>query len=261
MNIIYYTNCQGDKINKFFKLNSDDYNNKINNITILYNWYYKDDLPILKLNECDIFIYNPVKECHGIYNTYNNNGIIKYLKKNCIKICIPSLYIDGIWPIYEEGGYYVGGEYILNLKIKKDYTLNEIIELYKNGLIDFNLKDRYNNCISYLKSKEEICDIKISDFIENNIFNKELFYTQNHPSNILIKEMCYRINNILLYKFNNIIHEIVNDSNIYFMSSYSIVNYNNSIINNDYYLNIIELIYNGSVNIKEKYKKYIDNMD
>jgi len=51
--------------------------------------------------------------------------------------------------------------------------------------LNFDLKRRFNYCIDFMRQKEEVCDIKASDFIEKNIGKKRLFDTQNHPTEIL----------------------------------------------------------------------------
>jgi hypothetical protein len=260
MNIIFYTNCQGDCINNFFKLNSLEYNSY--NVTILYNWYYKNELPIDLLKICDIFIYQPVDIKHGIYNSYNNNGILQYLNDKCIKISFPSLYLDGLWPIYEEGGKYIGGEYIDN--IKNIHTINEIIKLYEENKIDFKLENRIMKSINYMKLKESITTIKIADYIHENYKNIKLFNTQNHPTNVLIKKISLEINNYLNLKLNENIIDINTDNDtMWYYSSYSknILNYKIN-INDDYYKNLINKIYTGEYKSKIKYENmYIENCD
>ena len=58
--------------------------------------------------------------------------------------------------------------------------IDEIINLYDNGLIDFYFEERMNVCMELLKEKDEICDIKVSDFILEHYKDKRLFVTQNH---------------------------------------------------------------------------------
>ena len=44
-----------------------------------------------------------------------------------------------------------------------------------------------------LRSREEKCDIKISDFILNGYKESQLFWTFNHPSNVVLNAMAERI--------------------------------------------------------------------
>ena len=57
--------------------------------------------------------------------------------------------------------------------------LSNILQLI-NGLIDFYFEERMNVCMELLKEKDEICDIKVSDFILEHYKDKRLFVTQNH---------------------------------------------------------------------------------
>lgn len=57
-----------------------------------------------------------------------------------------------------------------------------------------------------LKEREKNCDIKISDYIEENYRWKQLFYDPNHPTNDVIKEKAIRVLDILNIKSNDKIY-------------------------------------------------------
>jgi hypothetical protein len=77
-NIVIYSNCQGLMI-KFFL-------DKIfikSNISFLENYSminHNTPIPTLILNNCDIFIYQPIDDKYKIYST-NEKNLFKYLKK------------------------------------------------------------------------------------------------------------------------------------------------------------------------------------
>jgi hypothetical protein len=186
MLILFYTTCQGEFI----------YNNWLKKMEFFKNYDYKHFPNFLnkdyiyhtnEIRECDIFIYQPTEK----YTTGENN-ILLLLKPTCIKICIPYMYIE-LWPIFEEDGKYVGGEIIQ--KYKDDgYDLNSILEKYDNGNLFFDLENRFEKSIKYLKSKEEkYCDIKVSDFICINYKKYRLFNTQNHITGIIGAYIAYKI--------------------------------------------------------------------
>jgi hypothetical protein len=85
----------------------------------------------------------------------------------------------------EVPGYYV----IFNLKLNKNMNNIDIMTLFDNNLLDFNFEERWTFSLNILKDSEKITDIKISDFIENNYKNIELFYTNNHPTNYIFLEI------------------------------------------------------------------------
>jgi len=190
--LLLYTTCQGEFI----------YNNWLKEHPFFSEYKYmhfpnyinKDQIFNLKeIYDCDIFIYQPTEK----YTTGDRN-ILSLLKPSCIKICIPYMYIE-LWPFYEEDGYYVGGEIIQNYK-NQGYELNDILNLYDNGKLFFDLQNRFNNSIQYLKSKEtKYCNIFASDFIIKYYKKYRLFNTQNHITGVL---GCYLANEIC--KFLNI---------------------------------------------------------
>lgn len=192
-NIVIYSNCQGKGISYFLKKVIPE-----SKITIIENYdIIKNNKEINKdiLQKADIFIYQPISENHNKYSTSINikNNILNHLKPECKKIAFPYIYNDSLWIIIPPaiidnyiGNYNESNKYINTLPIEKlkseGKTIDEIIELYKNNAIDFNYKERFDNSIKILKEKEQLCDVIVSDYIEENIKNEKLFFTQNHPT-------------------------------------------------------------------------------
>jgi hypothetical protein len=218
MNIIIYSNCQGTSLKNYLEKKI------IGNYHFIENFKYFNNinlLPIEILNIADIFIFQFTNESHGICSTDPNSkdNIFNYLKKDCIKIGIPSIFNSSFWPVIPGFGSCRDGHEIIK-DLKNKYSLNEIFNLYDNKLIDFKLKERFNNCQKhtfeiekYYLKKTNLDIIKITEFIENNYRNNKLFITHCHPSSY-----------IFLYISNKII-ELIN-------------NYNNEKIT--YYDNIFE---------------------
>lgn len=63
--------------------------------------------------------------------------------------------------------------------------------------------------IEKLRKREEKCDIKISDYIENNYREKQLFYDPNHPTNKVIYEKGRQIMSVL--DLNIVKNKLVDD--------------------------------------------------
>ena len=227
---IIYGNCQGRQL-EYILNQSNLFTQKY--ITYYYPNYElinsKIDLDINFINllkNCKLFIYQPVKKKHGIYSTSKNidNNIYSYLSINCIKISF--IYINNIAIdtfLYETFDSnmnnidikllynieeiktintkfyifynYFGFKNIFNLKLNINMNNIDIISLFDNNLLDFNFEERWDFSFNILKDNEKITDIKISDFIENNYKNIELFYTNNHPTNYIFLEIANQIFN------------------------------------------------------------------
>jgi hypothetical protein len=254
MNVIIYTNCQGafiydNFLSKIIKPKSYNY--------LICYIYSKDnlDLPIDILSECDLFIYQIVDSKNGIYNTENNEGILKYLPEKCKKISFPSIYAN-IFPIYREGDKFVGAESIIELK-NSGLSLDEVLKKYKNLDINFNLKKRFESSLNGMRIRERICDITLTDFIEENIRKYKLFETQNHINGLIGAHLSNKILEEMNINHTFDIHEY---SNICLPGNYGYSDYMNKelgIFYNDHkidYTDVIINIYNGI--FQPKIKEY-----
>jgi len=208
-NIIYYTNCQYRGLHYFLQKSIKNIKyTHLENYTLIKN---KQTIPIDIMKQADIFIYQPIDKKYGIYSTDTiiENNIMSYLPLNCKKISVPYIFHSSLWvfalPAYGDivgGRYsdfeYIGRESIINLKAN-GYSLAEVLQLYSNGEIDFEYQNRFNKSIEILKKKEEICDIKVSEFIEKNIRKHKLFYSCRHPTTCVFIHCVNQVLSILEY--------------------------------------------------------------
>ena len=88
-----------------------------------------------------------------------------------------------------------------------DYHSSIIIHSWKEGLSQEQAQANYQSetiweelyldaasqSLQELRSREQILDIKISDYIEKEQSNQQLFFTFNHPSKHLLEQLAYRI--------------------------------------------------------------------
>lgn len=82
-----------------------------------------------------------------------------------------------LWPVVDSFG-----EHGVLAMLKSGARCNDIIEAFKNGSFNPMFGVRMNEQIARLKSLETSCDIKVSDFVERNVKNTKLWFTENHPS-------------------------------------------------------------------------------
>ena len=132
---------------------------------------------------------------------------------------------------------------------RENKTLDEVIKLFIDNKINFNYNFRNNNTLNVLQENEKKCDIKISNFLQENK-NRRLFLVENHPiSDVFI----YVVNKILLilkydeiyFNCENILDNSTNLSGFIPLSSSEINNYNYSLkydINDEYFVKIIKNI-------------------
>ena len=217
-NILFCTNCQGHAISKY--LLTCPIFEKNYNVDNIENWILLKDQDkskyLDKLKICDIFIYQPLKKKHGELSTETENGLKTYLKPDCKLISFPYIYNSALWPFYHHvsdgeefypglSGFRIHNESIL-LGLVENFNLQQIINLYDNDNINFNYLNNYNYTIDYLKKNEENVNIKVSNFIEENIKKKRLFFTKDHPTSFILIYCANKILEILNINY------IINDS-------------------------------------------------
>jgi len=167
MKIVFYTNCQYRGIHLFLKKSLDYTFVHIENYSLIRN---KKDIPFDILKSADIFIYQPIDKKHGVYSTDQiiENNIMSYLQQSCTKISFPYIYNSSLWILlppaiidgyigdYPDINKYVNREPIEKLK-NNQHSLSEVLEIYKNGDLDFEYEVRFNKSIAILRKKESIC--------------------------------------------------------------------------------------------------------
>jgi hypothetical protein len=128
---------------------------------------------IENFKKTDLLIYQPLPEKHYPYST---DHLLEYLPKDCVKISFPYIFNDAIWGFPVDGNYKdaVDGDFVLSNQY--DDSLN-----------------RFHYNLNITKEKEENTVLKISNFINENFRDMELFYTQNHLNPVVVKELCRQV--------------------------------------------------------------------
>ncbi|MEB0191013.1 MULTISPECIES: WcbI family polysaccharide biosynthesis putative acetyltransferase [Pseudomonas] len=146
---------------------------------------------------------------HLISNNYNNfpigtGQLVDTIKAGAKIIVVPNAHYIGYFPsfIYIKDSKGRGvtprvpeyshfpsdyhDAFCIAAKIK-GYSLEKLFEFYENykGAADW-LEGYIDESLLNLREREQDCDIKISDFIEDNYKNRQLFWTFNHPTNELL---------------------------------------------------------------------------
>ena len=170
MTVILYANCQGGiGLLPFFR-------SIWPNVKFYHNYAENEIPPDEELHECELFVYQ-----HSKFSV----DIVKKLKPECTIVSFPYLYDDGTFSVHNG----TGGFAIIDKLLEEG---KDVLKMFDEGTIDFDLDNRRQISIEILKRKEETCTIKISDYIEKNR-NVPLFFTHNHPTMFLVLELINRI--------------------------------------------------------------------
>lgn len=155
--------------------------------------------------EFDLFIYQHVKTTfyEPFFATQN---IIPMLKKEHRRICIPDLYFDGYFPqidhidnmvnvllsslngdtIFQYRDYYIEEMYKKTNSVSKTKEL--LLEDEGNNMVFDKEKilQKWNGAVQRMIDAEKYADLKMSDYILDNIQKRRLFVAAHNPVNELM---------------------------------------------------------------------------
>jgi hypothetical protein len=197
-NIVLFGNCQSEQLFRLFSflLSKSEYNIKNFSNNVRTGNKLPSEVILSAIYECDYLIYQPLSKKHGELREEN---ILKIIQNSCIPISFPYIFNSGVYSLCHAPratthgyGMIYGEEVIIDL-IETGISREEIINDYKNGVIDFNLKTRFRESLIEMSRKEAQTAIKLTEYIEKNYQEQKLFITHNHPSNLLLFEIIKQI--------------------------------------------------------------------
>ena len=194
---IVFGNCILSGIREFLKY-SNFYD--IYDIHQFANWeLIKSDtlaIPIKLLQEADLVIYQPLSDVNGCYSTNRNNpeSFFNLLRPDCMTISFPRTHNNAVFPIFRKhrNSNEIYGYFNNNVN-----SVDELLYLYDNNKLDYDFENRNSQNYQISKQKEENCDIKIADFIFDNLHAHKMFLTHDHPTTIVMNEITNEICKIL----------------------------------------------------------------
>ena len=99
--------------------------------------------------------------------------------------------------MYQSGRFPVGDKYLDKYLAGGNY-LEAIEDVIKENYLSI---DEIEKCVAAsffeLERREKHCDVIISDYLRKNYRERQLFYSANHPVNMVIEELARRILNYI----------------------------------------------------------------
>lgn len=172
---------------------------------IMGNRYVLDNPTLVdNIRTADVIVYQPLDNKYG---KNSSEAILSEAKSSCKFISLPYVFNHGFWPILyiskgdlsdEPEAYEINSPSYINPEpihelTRQGHTIDEVLDKFENGDIDFKHRERFNFCLDYLREKEFNCDIKIADFIADNYQTTKLFYHPSHPTMIVLNNMAKQI--------------------------------------------------------------------
>lgn len=153
----------------------------------------------------DLFIFQNVKSKNRFYARLGTDSLIKQLSGQCRKLPIHNIYFDGYFIQYnaDESRYFNNmnqqdfpyADSIVDFYIETGKSTEEILEMIhdENLMEAETIIKRCEISLNELKQREYSVEVPIVDFIEENYCREQLFYTCNHPKNLVLYEYVKRI--------------------------------------------------------------------
>lgn len=151
------------------------------------------------MKRLDLFISN-------MYSAKNIRGVVSTeemqskTNSSCRNITITNAFFSGYFPQYskpfdETIYWFTCGDKNINRMIREYKNEQDIIEsiMSENFYSTDFVNEYWDFSIKKIKAIENKCDITISDFIEKYGQDEELYYMNNHPKNIVMKEIFRRV--------------------------------------------------------------------
>jgi len=224
--LIIFMDCHGGEIQLYLKNNINFSNNydiifiTLNDYVIEKNKKYNniklDDNDSKLINSADVLILQVIEKDRGFLN---NDEVIKYCKTECNIIKIPhyrnSIYgyktlenKNNKWELITGSGIHMWN---LPNKIKNINDVEETKKIIQNEIDKMNnfpydkmkMLKSMNYNINEFRKIDDLSDIKMLDYYNNNYKKYRLFMDRQHPSDRFFFELTNRILIRLNYNPNN----------------------------------------------------------
>ncbi len=154
----------------------------------------------------DLFIGQYVKETNKFHPKLSTKNILQKLKDGSKLIQIPNLYFVGYFPQLKteqenssnlEKIFPTEDKYID--EIMSNSEMNPDVEKILDTICDGNflsaeeIQAAIDKSMNEYKKREWFCDIKMSDYIEDNFRDQQVCYSPNHPMAFVVFELVHRI--------------------------------------------------------------------
>lgn len=209
--VIIHGNCQTRIIEIYLK-SSKSFSDKYMFIDIPRVFEYTNEQMIENVfcsalwNNVSLYIHHKIKSTNRFSSKLSSDYHISRLLPSAQSVCISNLYFTGYFPQFVKNsnnvlteistnGLYPSGDSILDRFAQEGYGIDEILSkiMSEKFYTKKELKNHLNAQFKNIEEREQVCDIKMLDFIKKYYRKKFLFHSPNHPSHFILKELTDRL--------------------------------------------------------------------
>jgi len=227
--ILFYGNCQTGAVMETMRGPKSSFpiheNTQMTHIFCVDTPYTEEEFRRI-IEQSDVIVTQPIHDNYRDVHYLSTKYIVEKARPETIIILFPSLWFNFYYPDYNYYNYFVLSEgkhleiptsyqyhTLLNYYLEKKKTLDEFMTDCVDNPHFFSpdeLEDKARTSIQELRRREEELVINstnrlrfihviqtCSDFIEEHYKKTLLFYSINHPTNILIQHVAKQIADIL----------------------------------------------------------------
>lgn len=204
--IVIFSNCAGGIIKNMFENHSFTKDKYFIHYILNYENLNKqniDDSHISLLNNCDIFMYQPLNK-HYTTCEYDIKNIKKYLHENTIILKINFYRFRGFWynseykpydnynnyKFFNMKSYGIHDSFINFNTTNKNDVIDKInnIQISRDELLLF-----FDSELTKFKIIDDNSDVDMFEYFINNYKTKQLFHDPTHPTNLFFYEIFRQI--------------------------------------------------------------------
>ncbi len=156
--------------------------------------------------QIDLFLCQKVNGANRFCSELATDNLVKKLSSKCQVISMINIYFDGyfiqrtenknnIMEEIQQSGLFPYGDIFVDELLKRGFKKEDILEqvLDENFIASEIIDQAVNQSLLELKKREKEADVVISDYIEQKYKERQLFYSPNHPVNIVLIEYARRL--------------------------------------------------------------------
>jgi len=205
-NIVIFSNCAGHIIANMF--DQHEYTKNKYSIVHITNYTYLnhvtiDQSHVALLNNCDIFMYQPLNQEYT-ESEYNIENIKTFLNHHTIVLKINYYRFRGFWynseckpyTTYENYHFHTGNYYGIHDSFANfnSIDINDVIDKIDNvNVSKDNLLLFFDTEVEKFKRIDDKSDVNMVEYFIDNYKTKRLFHDPFHPTNLFFYEMFRQI--------------------------------------------------------------------
>lgn len=191
--VLFYGNCQTEVVMAAIAANNPDlqveYAGNSNRVV-----HFDPERTARLMARSDHIITQPVM------NTENPDHHTVLRARFADKITfMPYIWIDGLFSVcglpesraLARSASFVGQTHVSDHLEEVGYQ--QTLQDFRNGLIDFQHRQRFENSMGELANREAFCDVQIAPFVRDTYRDRVVMLTHNHPHPVVVSEIARQI--------------------------------------------------------------------